>query len=105
MKGKVIILGLGLLLGGSHAMAQYPQIKSEANEAYKKRVAELNEQSEAAWIEALKVVKEEAKQGRRRHRFLDEELAQVAELLLVGFRMFPKFGDRKSTRLNSSHVF
>ena len=64
MKSKAIIVGFGLLLGSAQMYAQYPQVKPEANAAYKEKTAEANKLEQAAWEKALVVVKEEAKHGR-----------------------------------------
>ena len=65
MKSKAIIVGLGLLLGSAQMYAQYPQVKPEANAAYKEKTAEASKLEQAAWEKALVVVKEEAKHGRK----------------------------------------
>jgi hypothetical protein len=47
MKSKVVIVGIGLLLGSTQMYAQYPQVKPEANAAYKEKTAEANKLEQA----------------------------------------------------------
>jgi hypothetical protein len=52
------------LLGSNVAMAQYPQVTKEAQEAFAKVKEEFYKKSDAAWEKALPIVLQEAQEGR-----------------------------------------
>lgn len=64
MKTKKILMGLALLASSSAVMAQYPQITSEANQAFQEMKKRMTAHSDSAWAVAYPIVKKEAEQGR-----------------------------------------
>lgn len=61
---KKAIFGAALVLTGWSASAQYPQVPKEIQEESDKMMAEAMKKSQDAWVKALPVIQEEARNGR-----------------------------------------
>ncbi len=64
MNKKFLTLALILCMGCSAIYAQYPSLTPEANAKKNQLMAKMHQQSEAAWAEALPIIKKEAEEGR-----------------------------------------